>query len=59
MSTRLATSVAGLVVLGTVPFAALAWTAVVPVLLAVLAGLLALPLVRSPRRAPRPSLSEA
>jgi hypothetical protein len=43
-------TVAGLVVLGTVPFAALAWTAVVPVLLAVLAGLLTLPLVRTGRR---------
>ncbi|MGW6197991.1 hypothetical protein ACWF0M_17740 [Kribbella sp. NPDC055110] len=36
-----------LVALGTVPFAALGWTAVVPVLLAVFAGLLALPVLAS------------
>jgi hypothetical protein len=36
----------GLVVVGTVPFAALAWTAVVPVLLAVAAALIAVPVIR-------------
>jgi hypothetical protein len=39
----------GLIVLGTVPFAALAWDAVVPVLLAVLAFAVAIPLLRRGR----------
>lgn len=36
----------GLVVLGTVPFAALAWTAVVPVLLVMVTAVVAIPLIR-------------
>jgi hypothetical protein len=40
-------AVLSLVALGTVPFAALGWTAVVPVLLAVFAGLLTLPVLRT------------
>jgi hypothetical protein len=39
----------GLVVVGTVPFAALAWFAVVPVLLAVLAVVIAVPIVNQAR----------
>lgn len=39
---------AGLVVLGTVPFAALAWTAVVPVLVLLVAAALSTALLRSP-----------
>lgn len=38
---------AALLVVGTVPFAALAWTAVVPILLLLLAAALAVPLIRS------------
>jgi hypothetical protein len=39
----------GLIVVGTVPFAVLAWTAVVPLLLAVLAIVIAVPIVRPAR----------
>jgi len=42
----------GLVVAGTVPFAVLAWTAVVPAVLALVAGAVAIPVVR--RRKPGP-----
>lgn len=44
---RTAGRAVGFVVLGTVPFAALAWTAVVPVLLALTAAVLAVPVIRS------------
>jgi hypothetical protein len=39
-------SLVALIVVGTVPFAALAWTAVIPVLLLLSAALLAVPLIR-------------
>ena len=45
---------AGLMVLGTVPFAAVAWSGIVPVLLLLLVAALAVP-VLSPRRHSRPS----
>jgi hypothetical protein len=41
----------GLAVLGTVPFAALAWTAIVPIVVAVVALLVAVPVVRNDRTA--------
>ena len=44
---RTRTAVAGLLIVGTVPFAVLAWTAVVPVLLLLLAAALAAPLIRA------------
>lgn len=40
-------ALAGLVVVGTVPFAALAWTAVVPIVLLLLAAALTVPLLRA------------
>jgi hypothetical protein len=40
----------GLAVLGTVPFAALAWTALVPLLLALVAVVLLVPILRAPPR---------
>jgi hypothetical protein len=43
--------IVGLGALGTVPFAALAWTAIVPVVVAVLALLVALPVVRNDLKA--------
>lgn len=50
-STR--TALAALLVIGTVPFAVLAWTAVVPVLLLLLAAALAVPLIRAaPAKSP-------
>ena len=50
--------VVGLVTAGTVPFAVLGWTAVVPILIPILAGGLAALVVRDARRA-RPELRTA
>jgi hypothetical protein len=50
---RTRTALAALLVIGTVPFAVLAWTAVVPVLLLLLAAALTVPLIRAaPARSP-------
>ena len=50
---RTRTALAGLLLVGTVPFAVLAWTAVVPVLLLLLTAALAVPLIRAtPARTP-------
>ena len=48
------TTFLALVVVGTVPFAVLAWTAAVPVLLLLVTAVVAVPLLRRPRN-PRPT----